>query len=67
MTEEQEKHLLSIQKAFYHAVDKKYRAGAKEHGGNLTDATPLQLIEWAMDECVDQWTYLKTCRDKLIK
>ncbi len=65
MTGQQEHHLEHIQAAFERALDTKYRAGVKEHGGNLWEMTPRQLVLQAMDECVDQYAYLSTLLDKM--
>lgn len=65
MTSKQERHLLLIQRDFSVEVDAKYRAGAKEHGGDLMSKTPSELIEMAMQECIDQYVYLWTLRDSL--
>ncbi len=66
MTTVQEGHLSEIKSHFLYHVDTKYRKGQREHGGNLFDLTPLQLVEAALDEAVDQFTYLVTLRDKLL-
>lgn len=65
MTNEQEAHLARIKEDFERAVDKKYRAGVAEHGGNLWEHSALHLIEEAMQECVDKYTYLHTARENL--
>ena len=65
MTKEQEKHLTEIQKLTVAWIDSKYRAGQKRHGGNLLDMAPLQLVDNAIDEAIDQVTYLFTLREKL--
>lgn len=65
MTVEQEQHLQKIKRTFGSMVEVKYRKGQAEHGGNLFDMTPIQLIDAALDEAIDQVTYLKTLRDKL--
>jgi hypothetical protein len=62
MTQEQESHLQGIKDQFARDVDAKYRAGVREHGGNLWEMTPLQLIDEAMKEAVDQYTYLFEAR-----
>lgn len=46
-------------------VDKKYRQGAAEHGGFLPDIGPLTLLDCAIDEAIDQVTYLLTLREEL--
>lgn len=59
MTHSQEEHLQRIKSRFATDVDKKYRAGAKEHGGNLLlNYTPRQLVEQAIAEAIDQYVYL---------
>ena len=65
MTKEQEIHLANIKILFSMLVDTKYRRGQKEHGGNLIDVPLLNLINNAIDECIDQFTYLVTLREKL--
>jgi len=65
MTPDQEQDLQNIQDLFYSLVEQKYRAGQKEHGGNLWDMTLDDLIHNAMDEAIDQFVYLKTLHDKL--
>ena len=67
MTEDQEKHLAEIQNAFYKYCDAKYRKGQEEHGGDLFEKTPLDLLNMAIDEAVDQVVYLFTLRQKLRK
>jgi hypothetical protein len=67
MTDKQEDHLLAIKSHFERFVDFKYRAGAKEHGGDLKDLTPLQLVHAAKEEAVDLFVYLDTLEDKLME
>ena len=67
MTEEQEQHLQSIKTYFEKQSDSKYRKGQVEHGGNLFDLTPLQLLDNAIDEAVDQFVYLTTLRQQYEK
>ena len=62
----QEEHLVSIISSFLTQVNAKYRKGQAEHGGNLYDLPILTLIDNAMEEAVDQYTYLKTLRDKIV-
>lgn len=66
MTIAQEQHLQRVKDRFDLDVDTKYRAGAREHGGTLLDASALWLIEEAMKEAVDQYVYLMTLREKLL-
>lgn len=66
MTPQQELHLKQIKDQFISLADKKYRKGQAEHGGNLMDASDMQLIEWAIDEAIDQIVYLVTLKEKLL-
>lgn len=66
MNEQQEKHLADIKATFNQIVDSKYRKGQAEHGGDLWQLTGVQLIDCAIDEAVDQVTYLLTLREKLL-
>lgn len=66
MTLEQEQHLISIIRRFESMADAKYRAGQAEHTGNLWDLSPLQILDNAIDESLDQVIYLITLRDKLM-
>ena len=66
MTREQEDHLESIKLYFVSKVDVKYRAGQKEHGGNLFDMSAMQMLDCGIDEALDQVVYLVTLRQKLI-
>jgi hypothetical protein len=60
-----EQHLESIKRDFMFLVDTKYRKGNKEHGGNLQDLSDVQLLDAAIDEAIDQVTYLLTLREKI--
>lgn len=65
MTPEQEQHLLRIKQTFDIAVDSKYRIGQKEHSGDLFKKSKEELLEEAINECIDQFVYLVSLRDKL--
>jgi hypothetical protein len=65
MTREQEDHLQTIKWYFTTNCDTKYRKGQAEHGGNLFDLTPIQLLDSAIEEAIDQVVYLVTLRQKL--
>lgn len=65
MTKEQEDHLELLKLNFVSTVDKKYRKGQAEHGGNLINMPVLELIDSAIEEAVDQFVYLTTLRNKL--
>lgn len=61
----QEQHLATICKEFESLVTKKYRAGQAEHGGNLYDVPVMSLLDYAIDEAIDQVTYLLTIKQQL--
>lgn len=63
MTEPQEEHLEDVKFEFTRLVDAKYRAGQKEHSGNLW--LKKGLIDMAIDEAVDQVVYLLTLKQQL--
>jgi hypothetical protein len=63
MRKSQEIHLKEIKERFLALVDKKYRKGAKEHGGELRDVQGI--IDMAIEEAIDQVTYLFTLKDQL--
>jgi hypothetical protein len=67
MTLEQELHLRTIKEQFAADVDAKYRAGVREHGGNLWEMPTVELIDEAMKEAVDQYVYLATLRGQLLR
>ena len=46
-------------------LNKKYRAGQKEHGGFLPDLGVSKLLDEAIKEAIDQVVYLLTIRDLL--
>jgi len=65
MKKSQEKHLQRIKDQFIQLADQKYRAGQKEHGGDLWTMGLKQLINNLKDEIVDAFTYLQTLEDNL--
>lgn len=66
MEPNQENHLQYLKDEFAQMVDKKYRKGQQEHGGDLFDKTPVGLIECAIEEAIDLVVYLVTARDNII-
>ena len=67
MTSKQEEHLLALKREFITLVDKKYREGQKEHGGNLEDKSSEELLDCAINEAIDQVVYLLTLKNKIKK
>ncbi len=65
MTNAQEAHLRRIIDGFTARCDSKYRDGQKYHGGNLFAMGAMKLLDNAIDEAIDQVTYLLTLRDRL--
>lgn len=66
MTKEQEEHLKRIKESFKFKVDKKYRGGQAEHGGDLMHKNLLDLVDMAISEAIDQVVYLETIREAII-
>jgi len=67
LTKLQSEHLAKLQSAFITQIAEKYTAGVEEHGGNLWEHDPIWLIEQALKENVDQFTYLMTAWEHLVK
>lgn len=67
LTFSQTYHLERAKEAFAKAASAKYKAGCAEHGGNLWDNSTSYLIDEAMKECIDQWMYLFTLKEKLCR
>ncbi len=65
MTPEQKSHLSYILSQALNRIDVKYTAGAAEHGGVLSDMSEEALLDNAIDEAIDQVTYLLTLKQKL--
>lgn len=65
MSDEQELHLRRIKDSFLIQVDAKYRAGQKEHGGDLMCDNALSILDMAILEAVDMVVYLETLREVL--
>lgn len=60
-----EQHLSRVKRRVAARIDRKYRAGQREHGGELWKKSPLALIEDALDEVIDLAVYLETLRERL--
>ena len=65
MTERQEEHLRYLIKESVVLLDRKYRCGAAEHGDTLLDVSAGGVLNYAIDEAVDQLAYLLTLKEKL--
>lgn len=65
MTEAHEHHLQQIKLASVDLLDKKYRAGQKEHGGSLWTMCAARQVENAIEETTDQLTYLLSLRQNM--
>lgn len=63
MKQSQEDHLFDIIDKFSVMVDKKYRKGQREHGGDLW--LKAGLINFAIEEALDQVVYLLTLKSQL--
>ena len=58
-----EAHLKRLTERFTKDVEKKYREGWKEHGGQLYKK--VGMLKNAKDEVLDLWVYLDTLEDQL--
>lgn len=65
MDQAQEQHLDSVVNELRELVTTKYRRGQAEHGGNLWDNPPTEILDCAIDEAIDQVVYLLTLRKQL--
>lgn len=63
MKPEAEQHLSRLLAEAGRRIDAKYRKGQTEHGGFLPGYAPVELIEFALDEAIDQVVYLLTLRE----
>lgn len=62
-----EAHLSTIQAEAISRINDKYRRGQVEHGGDLWKKDPIELIDDAIDEAVDQFVYLLTLKAQLLE
>jgi len=68
MNEDQAQHLKSILKNTEYLLTDKYIKGVLEHKTILNkDHTVLELVDMAIDEAIDQVTYLLTIKEVLEK
>lgn len=67
MNEQDENHLQHIKDYFEGLVDIKYRRGKEEHGGHLFEMDSIALLDEAINEAIDQVTYLVTLKQQLCK
>lgn len=65
MTNEQEAHLRDIKYNILNDLDRKYRAGQREHGGDVWKKSGM--IDNAIEEVLDLAVYLYTLRDQISK
>lgn len=66
MDDRSEKLLTEMLSSLHSAVDEKFRKGKQEHGGFIGDIPTLKLIDAALDEAIDQYTYLYTLKQQLL-
>lgn len=66
MSDEQERNLEYVKTRFEALCDKKYRKGAEEHKGDLFEVDSLTLVDYAIDEAVDQVVYLLTLKRRML-
>lgn len=63
MNPDHEAHLRRVKRNVAARIDRKYRAGQREHGGELWKKAGL--VEEALDEAVDLCVYLETLREQI--
>jgi hypothetical protein len=63
MKKQNELHLMSIIEQTIDRIDRKYRKGNKQHGGQLWEKK--DIIEMAIDEAIDQVVYLLTLKQQI--
>lgn len=65
MTNAQKKNLAMLLRRFRRDFRKKYAAGSREHKETLSTLPPLTLLEYALEENLDQFAYLCTAIELL--
>ena len=65
LSQSQRFHLSTLNSTHKVLLSKKFKKGAEEHGGDLQDMPPMQLLDAAIDENIDQFVYLQTLKSKL--
>lgn len=66
MNSRQVEHLNRIKEQVGHELTEKYVKGAKEHASVLSeDYTALEVLDMAIEEALDQVTYLYTLREMM--
>jgi len=66
MNDQEEHNLHYIKRETLKRLDIKYRKGSKENDGDLLEMDIITLIDNAIDESIDQISYLQTLRRKVI-
>lgn len=67
LTIEQSKHLDEMAQDWETNFRGKYKKGVREHGGNLWDMPTIDLLDEAIMENMDQFAYLWTARQKILR
>ncbi len=65
MSEGQEAHLENIKQTFSDLVEPKFRKGAEEHATILHEQPASLLLDFAIEEAIDQVVYLLTLKQRL--
>lgn len=65
MDDKHVEHANYILEQFAEKMQAKYEKGQAEHGGNLWEMPPKDLLENAIDEAIDQVVYLITLQGQL--
>ncbi len=62
LTPKQEAHLNRIKQQFAEITDPKFRKGAEEHDTDLEEQPASLLLDFAIEEAIDQVVYLLTLK-----
>ena len=62
MSTKQELHLARIKQEFLSLVEPKFRKGAEEHATILNEQPASLLLDFAIEEAIDQVVYLLTLK-----
>lgn len=64
MTPEQNEHVKAIADEFSQLMADKYAKGAIEHKGNLWEVASDKILDYAIEEAIDQVVYLLTLKQQ---
>lgn len=65
MTDQQGEHITSLINQFGDLAFAKYEKGTIEHGTNLWENPSQNILDFAIEEAIDQVVYLLTLKEQL--